>query len=167
MRAVEASAGVVAVDSGVGVKVAQVIVAETGADMSRVPSAAHLASWAGLAPAVFKSAGKHRSAGTRNGNKWLTAMLVEATGSMGRMKGANYLSAQNARLPACVGWPARRSRSPTRSWSQAIGCSNGTSRTATSARTGTPSVTPEAHTRRLVAQLEKLGHTVALDAPAA
>ena len=36
---------------GVGETVAQVIVAETGADMSRFPTAAHLAAWAGLAPA--------------------------------------------------------------------------------------------------------------------
>ena len=43
---------------GVGEKVAQVIVAETGADMSRFPSAGHLAAWAGLAPAVNESAGR-------------------------------------------------------------------------------------------------------------
>ena len=35
---------------GVGEKVAQVIIAETGADMSRFPTAAHLAAWAGVAP---------------------------------------------------------------------------------------------------------------------
>ena len=70
---------------GVGEKVAQVIVAETGADMSRFPTASHLAAWAGLAPAMHESAGKQTPAGKRRGNKWLAAMLVEAAGSVGRM----------------------------------------------------------------------------------
>jgi transposase len=78
---------------GVGPKVAQVIVAETGADMSRFPTAAHLAAWAGLAPAMHESAGRQSPAGKRHGNKWLTAMLVEAAGSVGRMHGKNYLAA--------------------------------------------------------------------------
>ena len=65
---------------GVGVKVAQVIVAETGADMSRFPSAGHLAAWAGVAPGIHESAGKRTPTGKRHGNKWLTAMLVEAAG---------------------------------------------------------------------------------------
>ena len=52
---------------GVGPKVAQVIIAETGADMSRFPTAAHLAAWAGVAPAIHESAGQAhpgRDAGT-------------------------------------------------------------------------------------------------------
>jgi len=83
---------------GVGPKVAETIVAETGGDMSRFPTAAHLAAWAGLAPAMNESAGKQTPAGKRHGNKWLTAMLVEAAGSVGRMHGKNYLAAQHARL---------------------------------------------------------------------
>jgi transposase len=38
---------------GIGETVAQAIIAETGADMSRFPTAAHLAAWAGLAPAII------------------------------------------------------------------------------------------------------------------
>ncbi len=151
---------------GVGVKVAQVIVAETGGDMSRFPSAAHLAAWAGVAPAVYESAGKRSPTGARHGNKWLTTMLVEAAAATARMKGTNYLSAQHARLTARRGtgraqvavahsilvsaYYMLRNDEPYRE----LGAD-------WLARRST-----EAHTRRLVAQLEKLGHTVVLD-PAA
>ncbi|WP_051683580.1 transposase [Blastococcus sp. URHD0036] len=83
---------------GVGEKVAQVIIAETGADMSRFPTPEHLASWAGVAPGTRESAGKRYPVRPPHGNKWLTAMLVEAAGSVGRMRGANCLAAQHARL---------------------------------------------------------------------
>ena len=56
---------------GVGRKVAETIVAETGADMTRFPSAAQLCAWAGVAPADHESAGKRRPAGTRQGASWL------------------------------------------------------------------------------------------------
>ena len=49
----------------------------------------HLASWAGLAPSIYESAGKRTPAVRRRGNKWLNAMLVEAAGSVGRMHGKN------------------------------------------------------------------------------
>ena len=49
---------------GVGAKVAETIVAETGADMTRFPTAAHLAAWAGVVPAMNESAGGRRRPGS-------------------------------------------------------------------------------------------------------
>ena len=69
-----------------------------------------------------RSAGRKTPAGKRHGNKWLTAMLVEAAGSVGRMHGKNYLAAQHARLTSGAGWVGPRSRSRTRSWCRPTGC---------------------------------------------
>jgi transposase len=44
---------------GVERRTAEVIVAEIGVDMTRFPTAGHLASWAGLCPGNNESAGKH------------------------------------------------------------------------------------------------------------
>jgi transposase len=54
------------------------IVAETGADMSRFPSAAHLCSWGAMCPGQNESAGKRRSGKTRQGNRYLRGTLVQA-----------------------------------------------------------------------------------------
>ena len=151
---------------GVGPKVAETIVAETGADMTRFPTAAHLAAWAGVAPAMHESAGRQTPAGKRHGNKWLTAMLVEAAGSVGRMHRKNYLAAQHARLTKRRGmgraqvavahsilvaayWMLKRDEPY-----HDLGADWHSRRN------------DQAHTRRLIAQLEHLGHTVIID-PAA
>ena len=60
---------------GIGRRNAEDIMAEIGADMSRFPSAAHLASWAKLSPGNYQSAGRRRSGHTGHGNAWLTSPL--------------------------------------------------------------------------------------------
>jgi transposase len=63
---------------GVSDIVAQVIVAEIGTDMSRLPTAGHLVSWVGLCPRNDESAGKRRSTRLRKGGTWLKTTLVTA-----------------------------------------------------------------------------------------
>ena len=84
---------------GVGRETAEVIVSEIGTDMSRFPSANHLASWAGVAPGNNESAGKRRSGKTRKGNQVLCAALNQAAHAAARTKDT-YLSAQYRRLAA-------------------------------------------------------------------
>lgn len=82
---------------GVQRRTAEVIVAETGADMSAFPTAKHLASWAGQCPGNDQSAGKRRSGRTRKGSRWLGIALTEAALAATRTKGT-YLGAQYRRL---------------------------------------------------------------------
>jgi transposase len=84
---------------GVGRRCAQDILAEVGTDVSRFPTAGHLASWARVCPGIHESAGKRKSTGTGHGNKWLRATLTEAAQAAGRTRGT-YLSAQYHRLAA-------------------------------------------------------------------
>jgi transposase len=140
---------------------AEAFVAETGADMSRFPTPGQLAAWAGVAPASHESAGKRRAAGTRHGTRWLRQALMESAKAAAR--GDSYLAAQHRRI-------ARRR-----------GANKATVAVAHSMlviawhllTTGTHYQDlggdyfqrrhdPQAETRKLIKQLEALGHTVTL-----
>ena len=82
---------------GISDTVAAVIVAEIGDQMHPFPTAAHLVSWAGLAPRLDESAGRKRSTRTRPSAPWLKTTLVQAAWGAARTKNS-YFHAQFARL---------------------------------------------------------------------
>jgi len=63
---------------GVNRATAVSIIAETGGDMTRFPTAGHLCSWAGMCPGHDESAGKRRSGKTRKANRYLRAALIQS-----------------------------------------------------------------------------------------
>lgn len=87
---------------GIDRRGAEMLLAEIGPDMSRFPTAGHLASWAGLCPGQHESGGKRRSAKTRKGSKWLRDTLTESAKAVVRAKGT-YLSARYHRIKSRQG----------------------------------------------------------------
>jgi len=152
--------------TGIQRRGAECIVGEIGVDMTRLASARHLASWAGQCPGNHKSAGKRRSGKTRNGSKWLDFALEEAAMAAIRVKG-HYLEAQYRRLK------------PRRGHKRALGAVKHSILNAIWHMLSTGEIyrdlggdfftnrDPARQTKRLVAQLERLGHHVTLQEAAA
>jgi transposase len=147
---------------GVKQRTAEVLIAEIGVDMSAFPTAKHLASWAGMCPGNDESAGKRRSGKTRKGSKWLRATLTEAALAATRTKNS-YLAAQYQRL---------RGR---RGHSKAVTAVGHSILTAAWHMLHTGELyrdlggdyftrqNPDLLTKRLVRQLQTLGHQVTLE----
>jgi transposase len=151
---------------GVGRRAAEVIIAETGGDMTAFPTAKHLASWAGMCPGNDESAGKRRSGKTRKGSKWLSQTLVECAKSANRSKNT-YLAAQYARLRARRG-PNKATIAVCHSILTAVWHMLSTGETyADPGGDFFARRDPERTRKRLVGQLERLGYTVTLQQAAA
>jgi transposase len=84
---------------GISTLTADVIIAETGADMTRFPTAKHLASWAGTTPGHHESAGKVKSSRTRPGNPYLQGALGAAAMACSQNP-RTYLGARSRRIAA-------------------------------------------------------------------
>jgi hypothetical protein len=82
---------------GIGKRSAEVIIAEIGVDMSRFPTAAHLASWSGLCPGNNESAGKRKSGKTNKGSKHLKSILIQCA-KAAKAKKESFFYAQYQRL---------------------------------------------------------------------
>jgi transposase len=146
---------------GIQRRAAEVIVAETGGDMTKFPTPGHLASWAGVCPGNDESAGKRRSGRTTKGSKWLRQTLTESAKAAARTKDT-YLAAQYARMRVRRG-ANRASTAVAHSILVAVWHMLQTGETYTDPGGDFfQRHDPERATRRLIAQLERLGHTVVL-----
>ena len=149
---------------GVQKRTAEILIAEIGVDMSIFPTAGHLASWAGQCPGNDQSAGQRRSGKTRKGSKHLNTALTDAAMAALRTNDS-YLQA------------LYRRKKPQLGHGRALGAVKHSMLCAVWHMLSTGELyndlggeyfarrNPARQTRRLVAQLERLGHTVTLEKP--
>lgn len=155
---------------GVGERAAQVIISEIGVDMTRFPTAAHLASWAGLCPGNNESAGKYRSGRTRKGNTELRAVLTESAWSAGRT--STYVGAQFRRFHRRFGKKGGKKAAIATAHTLIVIIWHVLAETTAYRDLGSDYFTrridhPETRKRRLIRELEALGHKVTIEPAAA
>jgi transposase len=153
--------------AGLNIHSAQTILAEVGLDMTRFPTADHLASWAKLTPKTIQSGPRSRGGKTGKGNPYLKGALGQAAAAAARTRtflGEKYrrIVKRRGKLKALVA--VARSilvivwhllSDPTTRFAD-LGVDYNTRRTDTNRKT-----------RNHVRQLEDLGYTVTLTPTAA
>ncbi|MGC4857381.1 IS110 family transposase [Micromonospora sp. DT4] len=147
---------------GISDRVATVIISEIGVDMSRFPSAKHLAAWAGLAPGNNESGGRRRRARHRKGNTHVQSILIEAALAASRTR--TRLGARFHRLHRRFGGRANNTAGKKAAFAVAHTLIKVIWSVLTSGQPFTDlghdfytrRVNPEHHTRRLIAQLEAI-----------
>ena len=107
---------------GVDWTLAEVLIAELGADMSVFHNVSQMASWAGVCPGNNESAGKRKSSRIPKGNVYLKTALVEAATPQPKPKALTSGTSFIASKPG-VGTYEPLLPSPTRSWWLSITCS--------------------------------------------
>jgi transposase len=81
---------------GLSENLARTIIAETGLDMTRFPTAAHLVSWAGLCPSARQSGPRSRPGKKGQGDTWLRGSLGQA--AIGASRTATFLGERYSRI---------------------------------------------------------------------
>jgi transposase len=148
---------------GVAKRAAEAIIAEIGVDMSRFPTAGHLASWAGMAPGNNITGGKRGSGRTTKGDVWLGEILNQCAWSAARTRDT-YLSGQFWRLARRIG---NRKAAVAVGHSILVICWHLIANDADYQDLGGDYFTrrndPDRHRDRLIEQLHHLGYRVTLD----